>query len=190
LKIAKDIRDWDAVAPILADRVGFIEGVVFSGGEPTLYDGLADAMRSVHEMGLKVALHTGGQFPERFAQLLMEGLVDWIGLDCKAPIEMYDRITGVKGSVEPFLRSIKLLVASRVEHEVRTTMGHEVADLEVLMGLARQLQALGATRWVLQQRREGGLNGGFNIHPPADIMREWGARISDLTGLDCRVRAD
>ncbi len=89
-----------------------------------------------------------------------------------------------------FRSSLGVLVASGTPFEIRTTIGNEVANLEVLLGMARDLQQKGVTRWVLQQRREGGLNGGFTMHPPGDLLREWTARITELTGLECGARAD
>ncbi|MDD5304810.1 MAG: anaerobic ribonucleoside-triphosphate reductase activating protein, partial [Elusimicrobia bacterium] len=72
-------REWESALAFLRGRVGLLDAVVFSGGEPTLQDGLEDAMREVKAMGFKIGLHTGGAYPERLVALLP--LIDWVGLD-------------------------------------------------------------------------------------------------------------
>lgn len=69
----------------LTQRQGLLDGVVFSGGEPTRQIAVVDAARRVKEMGFAVGFHTGGQYPKRIESLLP--LLDWVGLDIKAPSE-------------------------------------------------------------------------------------------------------
>ena len=68
---------WEDVLAFLRRRQGLLDGVVFSGGEPTAQAGLADAMREVRALGFKIGLHTGGMYPQRLAAVLP--LVDWVG---------------------------------------------------------------------------------------------------------------
>ena len=63
-----DELEWDGVLDFLRTRVGLLDGVVFTGGEPTAQAGLGDAMREVRELGFRVALHTGGPVPARVAR--------------------------------------------------------------------------------------------------------------------------
>ena len=77
---------------------GLLDAVVFSGGEPTLQAGLLDAMLEVRELGFKIGLHTAGMYPQRLAAILP--LMDWVGMDVKAPFADYARITGTPGSGE------------------------------------------------------------------------------------------
>ena len=87
---------WVSIAAFLETRRGLLDAVVFSGGEPTFQDALPAAMRSVRDMGFKVGLHTAGIYPRKLAAVLP--LVDWIGIDVKAPFESYERVTGVSKS--------------------------------------------------------------------------------------------
>ena len=66
---------WKQILARLQRRVGLIDAVVFSGGEPTIDPGLEDAMRAVREFGFGVGLHTGGAYPRRLAEVLP--LVDY-----------------------------------------------------------------------------------------------------------------
>ena len=84
--------DWPQVLAFLRKRQGLLDGVVFSGGEPTLQAGLPQALEQVRALGFATALHTGGMYPERLAAVLP--LLDWVGLDIKGPEHRYADITG------------------------------------------------------------------------------------------------
>mgnify|MGYP005845261493 CR=1 FL=1 len=145
---------WDAVLDFLHRRQGLLDGVVFSGGEPTAQPELADAMRDVRALGFRVGLHTGGAYPRRLANVLP--LTDWVGLDAKAPYADYARITGVAGSGDAARQSLDLVLASGVAHEIRTTVHPALlADAEVVE-LARTLAERGAQTVVLQPFRSQG----------------------------------
>lgn len=145
---------WEDVLALLRRRQGLLDGVVFSGGEPTSQADLADAMREVRALGYKVGLHTGGAYPRRLAEVLP--LVDWVGLDVKAPFADYARITGIQGSGLPAQASLAAVLAAGVPYEIRTTV-HPVllADAEVV-GLARTLAERGVQHYVLQPFRTQG----------------------------------
>jgi pyruvate formate lyase activating enzyme len=110
---------WCAVMDFLRTRQGLLDGVVFSGGEPTLQSGLPAAIREVRRLGFKIGLHTAGPYPERLRRLLPQ--LDWVGLDIKALPEDYLAVTGVAGSGERAWRSLRLLRQARIPLEVRTT---------------------------------------------------------------------
>ena len=151
---SEDEIPWGEVRAFLRRRQGLLDGVVFSGGEPTAQAGLADAMREVRDLGFKIGLHTGGAYPRRLAEVLP--LVDWVGLDAKAPYADYARVTGVAGSGEAARLSIELVLASGVAHEIRTTVHPALlADCEVVE-LARTLAGRGAKSVVLQPFRTQG----------------------------------
>lgn len=145
---------WDEVLAFLHRRQGLLDGVVFSGGEPTLQPGLAEAMRAVRALGFKVGLHTGGAYPRRLAEVL--SLVDWVGLDAKAPFAEYPRITGVAGSGVPAMASLEHVLASGVAHEIRTTVHPTLLSHADVACLAQELSARGVTRHVIQAFRSQG----------------------------------
>jgi len=99
-----------------------LSGVVVSGGEPTLQPDLSEFFRLVGSMGYKIKLDTNGSHPEVLAELLMQGLVDFIAMDIKAPFTIYDRITGVCAPKERLEKSIELIARSGIDHEFRTTV--------------------------------------------------------------------
>ena len=144
---------WDDVEVQLVERRGFIDGVVFSGGEPTAQLALPEALRRVRSLGFATGLHTNGMFPEKLEPLVP--LLDWVGLDIKAPLDQrYDAITRVKNSAASVLQSLKILLAAGTPLQIRTTVDAQLLSDADLLDLAAQLAALGAPSTVLQARRE------------------------------------
>ena len=145
---------WNEVLTLLTRRQGLLDAVVFSGGEPTLDPALDNAIRDVRALGFQVALHTGGAYPKRLAEVLP--LIDWIGLDVKASFTYYERITGVKASGDPALACTRLVVASGIAHECRTTIHPNLLSEEDILSLAKTLSEMGVTHYALQVFREHG----------------------------------
>lgn len=163
---APDAPRWVDVTALLRRRAGRLDGVVFSGGEPTLDAALPEAIAEVRAMGFRIGLHTGGIYPERLAALLPA--LDWIGLDLKADAAGYDALTGARGSAGAAAESLRLVAASGRPFEVRTTWDRAWLGDEALLSMAAQLQSHGVRRWVLQRQRAETAPGVWTpIAPPA-----------------------
>ncbi len=147
-------RAWPDVLRWLDTRRGLLDGVVFSGGEPTAQHAIVDAVRDVRALGFEVGLHTGGAHPRRLEALLP--VVDWVGFDVKAPRDGYRALTGVASSGEAAFESLDLLRASRVDFEVRTTVHPTLTPAAALHSIADALVAHGIRDWVLQPFRANG----------------------------------
>lgn len=147
----RDTLAWGKVLETLKQRHGLLDGVVFSGGEPTLDAALEQAMREVRELGFQVGLHTAGLYPQRLANVLP--LLDWVALDIKTEFEDYKAITSVPRSGEPVRESLDMVLSSGKAHELRTTWHPELIPGATLMRMARMLKSMGAQRWVLQGYR-------------------------------------
>jgi pyruvate formate lyase activating enzyme len=145
---------WRDVTAFLERRIGLLDAVVFSGGEPLAQTDLAGAMRTVRSMGFDVGLHTGGAYPDRLAGVLP--LVDWVGFDVKTAFADYARITMVEGSGRHAQASARLLLASGVAHEFRTTVHPQQHTPQSLGVLADCLAELGVRRYALQEFRASG----------------------------------
>ena len=157
-----EMLDWDAVLGFLAARRGLLDGVVFSGGEPTLQRALPDAMKAVRDLGFGVGLHTGGPYPARFAAVLP--LCDWVGFDVKAPFAEYRRVTGAAGSGDKARESLRLLLASGVAHQVRTTVDPALLDEAAVKRMGAELAALGVATHTLQEFRLAGTRPNRPVH--------------------------
>jgi pyruvate formate lyase activating enzyme len=173
---------WSSVLAWLRDQRGVLDGVVFSGGEPTLQPGLAAAMGQVRELGFRIGLHTGGPLPAVLAKLLP--LVDWVGFDFKAPFGDYARMTGRFGG-EAARASLRLLRTAGVESEVRSLWHPALLSEEDLGAMADALVDAGCPRWVLQSfRPEGCPDPGLRDQPVGAPPTERVAR----PGLEVCVR--
>ena len=146
--------EWPEVLSFLESRRGLLDGVVFSGGEPTLQAALPEAMRAARALGLRIGLHTAGPYPGRLAEVLP--LVDWIGFDVKAAFAEYEGITAVAGSGGKARESLLLVLASGVPADIRTTVHDALLDRAALARLADDLDALGVSGHRLQAFRAAG----------------------------------
>lgn len=157
------VFSWSDVTDLLCDRIGLLDGVVFSGGEPTMQRGLIPALQVVRALGFKVGLHTGGAYPSLLAKALP--FVDWVGLDIKAERADYAKVTGRGPSGDHAWRSLELVLAHNLlrsgtrhplEYEVRTTVHPAAIDDEGLIDLGCRLADAGVECWAVQRFREPG----------------------------------
>jgi len=153
-RLAAPSRDWRDVLAWLRRRQGLLDGVVFSGGEPTIRPGLLDAVGEVRDLGFAIGLHSAGTHPQFLAQVLP--LLDWVGLDVKAPFDRYAVVTGSAASGARARRALDAVLASGKDYEVRTTVHPALLCVEDLLEIAGDLRARGVRRWVLQAFRPTG----------------------------------
>jgi len=146
---------WSAVTDLLARRHGLLDGVVFSGGEPTRQPALLDAVRTVRDLGFGVGLHTAGAFPRLLRAVLP--WVDWVGLDIKASPAQYAAITGVPSSGSASYASLEAVLAAGVPVQVRTTVDPTVHQPDDVAELQEKLASRGVTDHVLQTVRAVGV---------------------------------
>ena len=129
----------EEIFSFLQRRQGTLEGVVVSGGEPTLHEDLPAFMARIKALGYQVKLDTNGSRPDMVQELIDKKLVDYIAMDLKAPLEKYRAITEVDTNTDTLLRSMDLIRQSGLEYEFRTTYDKEVLtdeDIEDLKQLA------------------------------------------------------
>ena len=176
---------WTSVTDFLERRRGLLDGVVFSGGEPTLQAALVEAMQQVRDLGFEVALHTAGMYPRRLATLLP--LVDWVGFDVKAPWSLYDAVTGTPGSGRRARSSLDHLLASGVPFECRTTWHAGLFSEADLLSLGTMLADLGVCQWMVQDCR---LSGQTRLHPSRLQRDALSRRIQDLQRPGFKLRGD
>jgi pyruvate formate lyase activating enzyme len=138
---------WKDVATLLGRRRGLLDGVVFSGGEPTLQPAVVACVREVRDRGFGVGLHTSGASPRMLGRLV--GSLDWVGLDIKATPRLYHRLTGSSRAADQAFASLRLLRDAGVAVEVRTTLAPELGD-DDLAELADLLRAEQVTSVALQ----------------------------------------
>jgi pyruvate formate lyase activating enzyme len=158
---------WDSVMALLKRRVGLLDGVVFSGGEPTMDGALFAAMQEVRAMGFAIGLHTACIYPRQLRAVLP--LVDWVGFDVKADFgadlntedkpAAYATITGIAGSGSTVQECVEMILQSGCQYECRTTIHPDLHSPAQILAMANKLAALGVTHYALQVFRQQGCAG-------------------------------
>lgn len=119
--------DYDKLLPeeevlrFLRQRRKRLDGLVVTGGEPTLQAALPEFLARVKHLGYKVKLDTNGSRPRVLARLVEAKLVDYIAMDVKAPFDRYPLLAGTPVAVGDLEESIAVIAWSRLPHEFRTT---------------------------------------------------------------------
>lgn len=134
----------------LEKRRGVIDGLVITGGEPTLMPGLKQFIETVKAMQVSVKLDTNGTNPEVLKELLDANLLDYIAMDIKHTFEKYPTAIGPsKVDLEKIQESIEMIVNSGVEHEFRTTVIKGMHTEDDVMQMTSHIA--GAKNYILQQ---------------------------------------
>ncbi|MDT8419763.1 MAG: anaerobic ribonucleoside-triphosphate reductase activating protein [Desulfuromonadales bacterium] len=140
------------VEHLLADlrrRCGFIDGVVVSGGEPTLDPGLESFLRQLKDLDLQIKLDTNGLLPEVLRRLLEQQLVDYLAIDLKTSPKRYSELHGCYVDSTPLLETIDLARSAGCDYEFRTTCVPRFVEAEDIRAMGISIK--GARLWVLQQ---------------------------------------
>jgi pyruvate formate lyase activating enzyme len=140
------------VFSFLAKRIKKIDAVVITGGEPTIQSDLVNFVQKIKDMGFLVKLDTNGSNPEVLARLLENKLLDYIAMDIKAPLPLYQKVTRTFGNgslSERIKKSIQLILASGINYEFRTTVVKEMLTTEDILEIAGMIE--GANQYVLQR---------------------------------------
>ncbi len=133
----------------LQRRRNFIDGVVISGGEPTIDPQLLPLLRQVKEIGLQIKLDTNGLAPKVLKELIWEGLVDLIALDLKTAPARYGELHTGPVNASHLEQSVRMLMDAPVDREFRTTCMPGLVGEEEIRELGELIR--GADCWMLQQ---------------------------------------
>jgi pyruvate formate lyase activating enzyme len=143
-------KSFDVIKAYLLEQKDFLDGICLTGGEPCLYQGLPEFLKRIRGLGMETKLDTNGSFPDMLGKVIEEGLVDYIAMDVKAPLdERYDKAAGVSVDIGKIKSSIDIIMKSGVDYEFRTTVVPTILEKVDLKEIAEYLT--GARRYVLQQ---------------------------------------
>ena len=145
-----EIIDQKEIFDFLNNRKKFIDAVVITGGEPTLYPDLEGFIADIKEMGYLIKLDTNGFEPDIVRDLIKKELISYIAVDFKAPYNKYDMISTKKNDIERFKKTVRLLLESDADYEFRTTYLPELQKEDILM-IANEI--IGAKNYYIQQFR-------------------------------------
>ncbi len=146
----------------LDSRVGKIDAVVISGGEPTLRKGLFKLASEIKRRGFLVKLDTNGSRPRVVRELYENDCLDFIGLDYKGPKAKYNLINGTNelGLYEKITETISYVISKSISCDIRTTAHKNLLSEQDIAAMRAELSGLGVKNWTLQQ---------FN---PTEVMDE------------------
>jgi pyruvate formate lyase activating enzyme len=130
-------------------RKGFLDGVVISGGEPTLQEDLFDLCMLIKQMGYPVKLDTNGSRPRVIKRLIDEGLVDYIAMDLKTDPTKYTTYIKRNCDMTSILSSIQVIMESAIAYEFRTTCVKPIVTAPIIENICRRIQ--GAAVYALQR---------------------------------------
>jgi pyruvate formate lyase activating enzyme len=183
---------FESVSDLLKRHSGWIDGVVITGGEPTLQDGLPELAERIKKMGLLVKLDTNGTAPDVVRQLIHDRLVDYVAMDIKAPFsaERYEPVAGVPCDIAALEDTAALLLQNGGDYEFRTTVCPAFLNSDDVVQIAQAIR--GAKRYILQlfQPKSCLDPAMLSVQPYTRAqVRSFAARASEFVST-CTVRGD
>jgi pyruvate formate lyase activating enzyme len=139
----------ERILDFLKTRRNRLQGVVVTGGEPTVHADLPRFLESIKALGFAVKLDTNGSNPDLLQLIISERLAGFIAMDLKAPLPSYARVTRVDVKREDIARSLELVKTSGLPHELRTTYLESLLSDAEMSEVART--ARGCERFALQR---------------------------------------
>ena len=165
-----DAMDEEELFRFLEKRVGVLDGVAITGGEPLLTADIFSLAERIKAMGFALKLDTNGFFPKRLRELCDAGLVDYVAMDIKNAPDKYAETCGLPAlDLTKVRESVRFLMQGSIPYEFRTTVVkefHEAADFEQI---GRWLA--GARAYYLQSFVDSGacIREGLHAHTPETL---------------------
>ena len=131
--LEKDVLDY------IDKRKNMLDGVVITGGEPTMQRDLISFLKQIKDLGLNIKLDTNGVKPDVLEKIIKLKLVDYIAMDIKSDKENYSLVSGVKVEFKNIDKSVNLIKNSGVEFEFRTTVIKNYHSYETLLKICQFL---------------------------------------------------
>ncbi len=132
--------DENDLFSFLKKRQNQLDGIVITGGEPTIQKDLIEFIKKIKNLNYQVKLDTNGINPDVIQKLLEENLIDYIAMDIKAPLEKYNLVTQKDIDLNLIKKSINIIVSSNIKYEFRSTLVknlHELEDIEKMSKLIK-----------------------------------------------------
>ena len=127
---------FDSIYEYLKKRVGILDGVCITGGEPLIHADIKDYIKKIKDLGYLVKIDTNGCNPKLLKELIDLKLVDYIAMDIKNIYSKYDITSGVKVNIDNIKESISIIENSGIDYEFRTTIVkefHSTQDIKEIL---------------------------------------------------------
>ncbi|MCF6247104.1 MAG: anaerobic ribonucleoside-triphosphate reductase activating protein [Desulfobacula sp.] len=146
------VFEEDKIFEFLFKRKGLLEGVVITGGEPTLQTDLVEFCRKVKTFGYRLKMDTNGTNPEVLTQLFEDGLLDYVAMDIKTHLKEYHRVWPSKKNIgnntDKIVDSIRLIMSKAPAYEFRTTCVKPFISNKIIQNIGETIK--GANLYILQ----------------------------------------
>lgn len=147
---APAVMEAEQLISFLRTRVGLLDGVCITGGEPLLVPDLQPLLEQIKALGFLIKLDTNGTNSQKLMQLVQAGLVDYVAMDIKNAPAHYGQTAGVANpALSEVCSSVAFLLADNVDYEFRTTVVSELHDAQAFADIAQWIA--GAKRYFLQK---------------------------------------
>lgn len=151
-KYITDYISEEELLNFLKKRIGLLDAVCISGGEPLIHDEVFDLIKKIKNLGYLVKVDTNGTYPEKIDKLIKENLVDYIAMDVKNSKENYLKTVGIDNlDIKKIGKSIDLLKKSNIDYEFRTTITEEYHSEKDIKEIGKMLE--GSKKHFLQYYR-------------------------------------
>lgn len=160
-----DAYSDEEIFSYLEKRQGLLDGVVISGGEPTMYADLPNYAKRIKALGYDVKLDTNGTNPEMLERLIEKGYIDYVAVDVKSSRDGYLKTAGLNFFPEKVAKTVDLLKKNKINYEFRTTLVDELIKEEDIVSMADWLE--NSEKLFLQKfiEREGCIEKGLHEVP-------------------------
>lgn len=187
-----EIIPMENILSAIRRNKGWVDGVVITGGEPTLHKNLDELAGLFGSLGIKVRIDSNGTNPDVLADLIKRKLIQCVAMDIKAPLreEKYEEVVGATINLSNIKRSIELIMNSGIEYEFRTTVCSTFLDESDIVEIARAIK--GARRYILQGFKPNNcLNGSMlSVTPyPLEMLKQF-AESAKAYVKNCFVRGE
>ena len=143
------------VLSFLQKRIGILDGVAVTGGEPLIHKDIDDFLKKIHDMGFAIKLDTNGYLPEHLEKIVSCGLVDKVAMDIKNAPDCYAETSGIADLDLSRIEETKnFLLSGTVDYEFRTTVVKGLHTEDSLLRAAEWIR--GAKQYYLQQFKDSG----------------------------------
>lgn len=145
-----DPINLDFIVKDIVKRKKFLDGVVLTGGEPCIWDGLFTFLRFMKDMGISVKLDTNGSFPDTLSMILEEGLTAHVAMDVKSPLNSHSlkALTGVDADPDVLKKCMGVIKKSAPSYEFRTTFVAPLLSIEDMRMIREEVSD--DSHWVVQ----------------------------------------
>lgn len=184
IPITKGLLDSKYVLDYINKRKNILEGVVITGGEPTIHQDLKTFIKKIKDLNLKIKLDTNGNNPKVLKELLNENLLDYVAMDIKNTFESYDITSGTKVNIKNVKESIKILKESDIDYEFRTTIVKEFHNIDKILDI---IKLIDNSKYFIQNYTENEQVINKNLHSfSKEELEEINKRVSIYPNVKVR----